>query len=68
MDGLKMVTPESCKQATETDLFGEVKKKQCKACEHGEKFGHVGIPCYVKNWSKDKDKQHILFSTLIVKS
>ena len=65
IEGLKMVIPDSCNQATETGLFGDVDKKKCLSCEKGEMFGHVGIKCIVKKWNAGKDGQHIEFVSLI---
>lgn len=65
MDGLKMVVPNSCDKVYDTDLFGETTKRPCPACEKGEFYGHIGIPCIIKNWRKAKDKQEVQFSTLI---
>ena len=67
MDGLKMVTPGSCEKVVTTDMFGEETSVKCVACEKGELIGHIGIPCVVKVWGKDKDKQQIQFSTLVNK-
>lgn len=64
MDGLKMVTPGSCEKATVKDLFGEVPIK-CNACSQGERIGHVGIQCIVKNWSNEKKNQIVKFSSLL---
>lgn len=65
MDGLKMVVPNSCDKVYDTDLFGETTKRPCPACEKGEFYGHIGIPCIIKNWRKAKGKQEVQFSTLI---
>lgn len=65
MDGLKMVTPCSCQFAKETNIFGEEVPVHCTACEKGDKQGHVGIPCVIKNWAMPNENQTIFFSSLI---
>lgn len=51
MDGLKGVVPDSCERRTTTDLFGN--PQPCPACKRGSMFGHVGIPCLLREWKKD---------------
>jgi len=65
MDGLKMVIPGSCQLVKDVNIFGEEEIRRCDACEKGETHGHIGIPCLIKNWSKPKDKQTIVFSSLM---
>ena len=56
MDGLKMVVPNSCEKAYETNLFGEMVKVECTACKEGKMEGHAGVHCLVRDWNKKKDK------------
>ena len=56
MDGIKMVVPDSCDKQYETDLFGETKKRVCKACKDGTTTGHIGVHCLIRDWSKSKPK------------
>lgn len=65
MDGLKMVIPGSCNQQFETDLFGNTRAKTCTACLNGAIHNHIGLSCYVRNWTKKKDEQEIKFSSLL---
>lgn len=56
MDGIKMVVPDSCDKVYETDLFGELKTKDCPACQKGEIRGHIGIHCIIRDWNLKKPK------------
>lgn len=57
MDGIKMVVPDSCDKQIETDLFGETRKRECKACKDGKTIGHIGVHCLIRDWSKQKPKE-----------
>lgn len=65
MDGLKMVIPDSCNNIYEENLFGEVVKKKCEACQKGDLSNHIGLACYVRNWRESKSKRDIPFSFLL---
>ena len=65
MDGLKMVIPDSCKDQYETNLFGETIPKNCGACLNGDKHGHIGLTCYIRNWKRKKGEQDFTFSSLV---
>ncbi len=65
MDGLKFVTPNSCKHNIKRDveiqctLFEEQGKEQasydkCFGCEKNEKLAHNGIYCYIMDWKENK--------------
>ena len=68
MDGLRYVIPGSCDMVYEGGLFGDRQKVECLACKKGERTGHIGIPCRVKDWhytGKDKEKLTPRFSSLM---
>jgi hypothetical protein len=50
MDGIKMVVPDSCDKVYEDDLFGRT-KLDCPACRNGKTFGHIGVPCIIRDWN-----------------
>lgn len=54
MDGIKMVVPDSCDKVFDTNLFGEVTKRECQACAKGETHGHIGVQCIIRDWNKKK--------------
>lgn len=56
MDGIKMVVPDSCDKVFDTNLFGEVTKRECPACAKGEILGHIGVQCLIRDWNKAKPK------------
>lgn len=56
MDGLKMVVPESCNDVYEENLFGEKVHQECRACKKGDILGHIGIPCVIRDWNKERPK------------
>lgn len=56
MDGIKMVVPDSCDKVYETNLFGEMTKMVCPACQKGESFGHIGVKCVIRDWNLKKPK------------
>ncbi len=65
MDGLKMVLPYSCTDRVETqvDLFGNetTTVHRCPACAKDELKGHNGIKCVIRDWTKKRDQQKIVF-------
>lgn len=68
MDGLRFVIPGSCDNVYEDSLFNGRTKKVCPACEKGERFGHIGIKCRIKDWSyagKNENLKKPFFSTLL---
>ena len=54
MDGIKMVVPDSCDKQIETNLWGETKKRECKACKEGTTLGHIGVHCLIRDWNLKK--------------
>ena len=67
MDGLKFVVPRSCEKVFVKGLFGE-EKQECLACRTGERTGHIGIKCRVKDWryvGKDEEKRKPYFVSLL---
>lgn len=58
MDGIKMVVPDSCDKQYDTDLFGEVTKRECAACKKGDTLGHIGVHCLIRDWSKKKPEDY----------
>lgn len=58
MDGIKMVVPDSCEKVYETDLFGEIKKKECPACKNGTRTGHIGEKCLIRDWNLKRPKEY----------
>ena len=65
MDGLKMVIPDSCKKESNHNLFAWNEDVGCSACAKGEHFGHNGMKCVIRDWSKSKGKQDITFQSLL---
>lgn len=63
MDGLKMVIPYSCHEETPNQMtfFDEPKKEKCPACAKGLMKGHNGIKCVIRDWTKKRDQQKIVF-------
>ena len=59
MDGIKMVVPESCDNVYDTDLFGEITKRECIACKNGESIGHIGEKCLIRDWNMKRPKDYI---------
>ncbi len=54
MDGLKGVIPNSCKSSEigiQTDMFTELKTKNCDGCEKDLIHKHNGTYCYIKDWA-----------------
>ena len=67
MDGLKFVVPRSCDKVFVKGLFGE-EKLDCLACRTGERTGHIGIKCRVKDWryvGNDEEKRKPYFISLL---
>lgn len=68
MDGLRFVVPRSCDKVFEQDMFEGQKKLDCPACRSGERTGHIGIKCRVKDWKykgEDENKQKPFFVSLL---
>ena len=53
-----MVVPDSCEKVYETDLFGEIKKKECPACKNGTRTGHIGEKCLIRDWNLKRPKEY----------
>lgn len=66
MDGLKMVIPYSCddvETVVQDDMFGAASESasKCPACDSGLMYGHKGVKCLVRDWTKPHDAQKIEF-------
>lgn len=70
MDGLRCVVPGSCereaaRRTATPGIFGDFvggEQVTCHGCERGEKTGHLGVSCNIKDWKRDKT---ILFTQLM---
>ena len=63
MDGLRQVLPYSCEENPQKDMLGN--PMPCMACAKGQRHGHSGIKCLIRDWSKKGDAQIIEFESLI---
>ncbi len=63
MDGIKMVVPDSCDKQIETNLWGETKKCECKACKEGTTLGHIGVHCLIRDWNLKKKPEGYQFKS-----
>lgn len=56
MDGLKGVVPNSCKDDSTVQLFGEPIISQCQGCKNDNINKHNGIYCLIKDWANKGKK------------
>lgn len=73
MDGLKMVLPYSCEEAktvVQDDMFGAASESasKCPACDSGLMYGHKGVKCLIRDWTKKRDAQKIEFEKVFAKA
>lgn len=55
MDGLKSVVPNSCHDVVTKNLYGEIERTPCPACQKkAESCGHNGILTLLKDWNTGK--------------
>ena len=69
MDGLKMVIPYSCHEETDAqmDFFAAPESRGCPACRDGLMTEHNGIKCVIRDWTKRRDQQKIVFENVFAK-
>lgn len=62
MDGLKYVTPYSCKSNSweEVSLFGNVRHiEPCPGCQYNDRSKHTGIYCRIMDWRSKRSIRYI---------
>jgi hypothetical protein len=50
--------------STKMNLFGETESSGCPACAKGLMTGHNGIKCVIRDWTKKRDQQKIVFENV----